>query len=176
MARAFPSLWAQYRTPTSWWKRAVTSSNGPLASSTWSSMRSLTLSRRSPSWEYRHNFLYTDAGIRKAYARLRPGGYFVLNRVYYFEGMPRSSRSSAPRCNRRHTTERSLLYRSGEISPWGSFGQWPMHRARAQRGPAPTLSGGLVTPVAWSTGDARPPTSIRFPWSWMRGSGRCGTT
>ena len=31
------------------------------------------------------NFLYTDAGIRKAYARLRPGGYFVMNRVYLVE-------------------------------------------------------------------------------------------
>src|SRR5262249_14035747 len=65
------------------------------------------------------NFLYTDAGIRKAYARLRPGGYFVLNRVYlverereFFAQLRATLRTAgiAP--------GEMAFYRSVEVSPW----------------------------------------------------------
>ncbi len=28
------------------------------------------------------NFLYTDTGLRRAYAKVRPGGYLMITRVY----------------------------------------------------------------------------------------------
>src|SRR5262249_27363086 len=34
------------------------------------------------------NFLYTDAGIRRAYERVAPGGYFILNRMYLVDQAP----------------------------------------------------------------------------------------
>jgi hypothetical protein len=166
MARAFPQLWAQYRTA-----EIVVEEGRYFLEHTARTFDMVIYAFLDPQSAISKlgvpdtNFLYTDAGIRKAYARLRPGGYFILNRVYYFEG---DAAFFAQLC----ATLRSAgippsevsLYRSGDVSPWGSFG----HVANAtvlvrKGGPAPTLSGPLVTPVAWVDGGR--PTTDFYPFS-----------
>lgn len=111
------------------------------------------------------NFLYTDSGIRRAYARLSPGGYFVLNRVYIADqakeffaqlgatlvsaGIPRNEVS---------------FYTSAESEPWGSFGRVGTATALVRKGgPAPEVSSPLIVPVAWIEG-GRPTTDV-YPFS-----------
>jgi predicted membrane-bound spermidine synthase len=166
MARAFPHLWAQYRTAD-----IVVEEGRYFLERTSRTFDMVIYAFLDPQSAISKlgvpdtNFLYTDAGIRRAYGRLRAGGYFVLNRVYLFE---QDAAFFAQLC----ATLRSAgippsevsLYRSGDISPWGSFG----HVANAtvlvrKGGPAPTVSGAVVTPVAWVDGGR--PTTDFYPFS-----------
>ncbi|HMH49187.1 MAG TPA: hypothetical protein VK548_03065 [Candidatus Acidoferrum sp.] len=111
------------------------------------------------------NFLYTDAGLRRAYARLRPGGYFVLNRVYLVEqeGEFFSQLCATLQSAGAQPSEVSL-YRSTDIIPWGSFGHVGTATVLLRKGgPAPTVSHGHIVPVAWTSGGR--PTTDFYPFS-----------
>jgi spermidine synthase len=111
------------------------------------------------------NFLYTDSGIRRAWAQLRPGGYFVLNRVYlvdqapeYFAQLCATLRSAGMQPGE------VALYTSSDSTPWGSFGRVGTATVLARKGgPAPAVSDPLITPVAWTDGGR--PTTDFYPFS-----------
>jgi len=111
------------------------------------------------------NFLYTDAGIRKAYARLRPGGYFVMNRVYMVEqDREFFSQLSATLLAAGARPDEISLYRWADAIPWGSFGHVGTATVLLRKGgPAPTVSHGRIVPVAWM-GGGRPTTDF-YPFS-----------
>ena len=111
------------------------------------------------------NFLYTDAGIRKAYARLRPGGYFVLNRVYLVEqGEAFFAQVCATLQAAGVRPDEVALYRSTDSIPWGSFGSVGTATVLLRKGgPAPAVSHRRVTPVAWTSGGR--PTTDFYPFS-----------
>jgi hypothetical protein len=111
------------------------------------------------------NFLYTDTGIRRAFARLRPGGYFVLNRVYLVD---QANEYFAQLCATLQAAgvQRSevSLYTSADSSPWGSFGRVGTATVLVRKGgPAPALSHPLIVPVAWIDGGR--PTTDFYPFS-----------
>ncbi len=111
------------------------------------------------------NFLYTDAGIRRAYARLRAGGYFVLNRVYLVDQAPEffAQLCATLRSAGMDRGEVSL-YTSAESSAWGSFGLVGTATVLVRKGgPAPALRHPLIVPVAWT--DAGRPTTDFYPFS-----------
>ena len=111
------------------------------------------------------NFLYTDAGIRKALTRLRPGGYFVMNRVYlveqdreFFSQLCATLQAAGARPGE------VSLYRSADTIAWGSFGRVGTATALLRKGgPAPTVSDRLMLPVAWMDGGR--PTTDYYPFS-----------
>lgn len=111
------------------------------------------------------NFLYTDAGIRKAYARLRPGGYFVLNRVYLVEqGEAFFAQLCATLLAAGARPGEVSLYRSTDSIRWGSFGHVGTATMLLRKGgPAPAVNHRRVAPVAW-TGGGRPTTDF-YPFS-----------
>jgi spermidine synthase len=165
-ARAVPSLWAPYRTAD-----IVVEEGRYFLETTRRTFDMVIYAFLDPQSAISNlgipdvNFLYTDAGIRKAYARLRPGGYFVLNRVYLVE-------QDAEFFSRLCATLRSAgippsevsLYRSAIIYPWGSFGHVGDATALVRKGgPAPAFSNPLVTPVAWIDGGR--PTTDFYPFS-----------
>jgi predicted membrane-bound spermidine synthase len=111
------------------------------------------------------NFLYTDAAIRKAYSRLRPGGYFVLNRVYLVEQETAffSQLCATLQAAGAQPSEISL-YRSADSIPWGSFGRVGTATVLLRKGgPAPAASSRVVIPVAWIPGGR--PTTDFYPFS-----------
>lgn len=111
------------------------------------------------------NFLYTDSGIRRAYALLSPGGYFILNRVYiadqakeFFAQLGATLLSAGI-----HRNEVSF-YTSAQSDPWGSFGRVGTATALVRKGgPAPEVSHPHVVPVAWVEGGY--PTTDVYPFS-----------
>ena len=111
------------------------------------------------------NFLYTDAGIRRALARLRPGGYFVLNRVYLVEqDREFFSQLCATLTAAGVRPSEVSLYRSADTIPWGSFGSVGTATVLLRKGgPAPTVIDRLVVPVAWMDGGR--PTTDYYPFS-----------
>jgi spermidine synthase len=111
------------------------------------------------------NFLYTDRGIRRAYARLRPGGYFVLNRVYIADQADQFfAQLCATLASAGMTRDEVSLYTSAESSPWGSFGRVGTATVLARKGgPAPALAHPLIVPVAWIDGGR--PTTDFYPFS-----------
>ena len=111
------------------------------------------------------NFLYTDAGIRRAYTRLRSGGYFVMNRVYLVEqGREFFSQLCATLQAAGAQPGEISLYRSAGSIPWGSFGRVGTATVLLRKGgPAPTVSHPHVVPVAWT--DRGRPTTDFYPFS-----------
>ncbi len=111
------------------------------------------------------NFLYTDAGIRSAYARLPPGGYFVLNRVYLVEQeAPFFSQLCATLSAAGIRPSEVSLYRSVDSIPWGSFGRVGTATVLVRKGgPAPVSIYRFATPVAWAPGGR--PTTDFYPFS-----------
>ena len=111
------------------------------------------------------NFLYTDSGIRSAYARLRPGGYFVLNRVYlvgqaneFFAQLCATLLAAGMR------RDEVSLYTSASSTSWGSFGRIGFVTVLVRKGgPAPALGHHLIVPVAWIDGGR--PTTDFYPFS-----------
>jgi predicted membrane-bound spermidine synthase len=111
------------------------------------------------------NFLYTDRGLRRAYARLRPGGYFVLNRVYLAE---QTDRFFAQLCATLAAAgikrEEVSLFRSTDSLPLGSFGRLGTATVLARKdGPPPAMTHAVLTPVAWIEGGR--PTTDFYPFS-----------
>jgi spermidine synthase len=111
------------------------------------------------------NFLYTDAGIRRAYSRLRAGGYFVLNRVYLVDQAPEFfSQLCATLQSAGMDRSEVSLYTSAESGNWGSFGQVGTATVLVRKGgPAPGLRHPLIVPVAWIDGGR--PTTDFYPFS-----------
>jgi spermidine synthase len=111
------------------------------------------------------NFLYTDAGIRKALSRLRPGGYFVLNRVYLVnqEGAFFTQLCATLQAAGAQPGEISL-YRSADSIPWGSFGRVGTATVLLRKGgTAPVVSHRQIVPVSWTDGGR--PTTDFYPFS-----------
>jgi len=111
------------------------------------------------------NFLYTDAGIRRAYTRLGAGGYFALHRVYLVEQEAEFfARLGATLQGAGAQPSETSLYRSADSIPWGSFGRVGTATILLRKGgPAPTVSHPLVVPVAWTVGGR--PTTDFYPFS-----------
>jgi spermidine synthase len=165
-ARAFPSLWAPYQTA-----RIVVGEGRYFLERTRRTFDMIIYAYLDPQAGVSKlgipdtNFLYTDAGIRKAYARLRPGGYFVLNRLYldeqdaaFFSQLCATLRSAGI-----HASEISL-HRSVAAVPWASLGHLRDVTVVVRKGgPAPTLNSRLLTPVAWVDGGR--PTTDFYPFS-----------
>lgn len=165
-AQAFPWLWASYRTA-----RIVVEEGRYFLEQTRQTFDMVIYAYIDPQSGISKlgipdaNFLYTDTGIRRAYSRLDPGGYFVLNRVYlvdqadeFFAQLCATLRSAGM-----HRSEVSL-YTSAESDPWGSFGRVGTATVLVRKGgPAPALSHRLIVPVAWIDGGR--PTTDGYPFS-----------
>src|SRR5437667_6591856 len=111
------------------------------------------------------NFLYTDAGIRRAYAKLRAGGYFVLNRVYLVDQAPEFFAQLCATLQSAGMDRGDVsLYTSAESSAWGSFGLVGTATVLVRKGgPAPALRHPLIVPLAWTAGGR--PTTDFYPFS-----------
>lgn len=165
-AQAFPWLWASYRTA-----RIVVEEGRYFLEKTRQIFDMVIYAYIDPQSGISKlgipdaNFLYTDSGIRRAYSRLRPGGYFVLNRVYlvdqadeFFAQLCATLQSAGMR------RSEVSLYTSAESSRWGSFGRVGTATVLVRKGgPAPALSHHLIVPVAWIDG-GRPTTDV-YPFS-----------
>ncbi|MBI2467850.1 MAG: hypothetical protein HYV62_08570 [Candidatus Rokubacteria bacterium] len=115
------------------------------------------------------NFMYTDAGLRRAYAKVRPGGYFVLSRVYLVnEADEFVRRLSATLLAAGVPPAEVRLYRSRETAAWGYYGQLATIHALVKKGGAPpAFEDPRVVPVAWVEGGR--PTTDFFPLSMVTG-------
>lgn len=110
------------------------------------------------------NFLYTDAGIRAAWERVRPGGYLLISRVYLEqEHEPFVRRMCATLESAGIDPKHCGLYRGVGSSANGYFGQVSSLHVVARKGAPPrTLDRGPVV-QPWIPG-GRPTTDL-FPFS-----------
>jgi hypothetical protein len=110
------------------------------------------------------NFLYTDAGLRAAYARVRPGGYLFVNRMF----LDREQESFVNHlCATLDSTgiprSEIALYRGEGSDANQYFGQvTSIHVIVRKGGPAPEVDWGK-SKIAWIAG-GRPTTDL-FPFS-----------
>lgn len=111
------------------------------------------------------NFLYTDAGMRAAYARLREGGTLIISRVYLeqeqdaFVGRMCATLESAG-----IPTDSIRVYRRPGSNAWAYYGRLSViHVVARKGGTPPDLAGPMMTPLAWSRGHR--PTTDLFPFS-----------
>ncbi|HEV8310942.1 MAG TPA: hypothetical protein VGW35_25045 [Methylomirabilota bacterium] len=115
------------------------------------------------------NFMYTDAGLRRAYGKVRPGGYLVITRVFLVQEAEEFVRRLCatlaaagvpPSEVRLHRTRGSLA--------WGYYGELSTIHAVVKKGGAPpVIPGAELVPIAWVDGGR--PTTDFFPLSMVTG-------
>ncbi len=111
------------------------------------------------------NFLYTDAGIRSAYRRVREDGILAITRVFLVEQQEEFVRRlcatlSAAGISR----EQTALYRHKGSVRWGYYGELAtLHAFIGKGGNPPLLQDEQLISLDWSVG-ARPTTDF-FPFS-----------
>jgi spermidine synthase len=111
------------------------------------------------------NFLYTDSGLRAAYARVREGGHLLITRVFveqeqeaFFQRMCSTLESAGI------GPDRAAVYRRSGSTPWGYYGRLSTLHVIAKKGGEPRLQkDGSLIPLPWSSG--RRPTTDLFPFS-----------
>lgn len=111
------------------------------------------------------NFLYTDAGLRAAFARVRPGGYLVMNRVYLAqEESEFVRRTCATVRSAGIPPQQCRLYRQKWTAPWGYYGELGSFHLTAGKGVVPPdlPASGLVE-LPWTEGGRA--TTDLFPFS-----------
>lgn len=111
------------------------------------------------------NFLYTDAGLRSAYRRLRPGGLLVMTRVFFADQQKEFlSRLCATLERAGISPSDSRIYVEEAKFAWGYYGVLSTASFVAQKGGAPpALPETWLAPVG-CVGGGRPTTDL-FPLS-----------
>ena len=111
------------------------------------------------------NFLYTDAGLRSAFARVRDGGALMITRVYLVEEEHAFIRRACATVRSAGIPpEHVRLYRRAASVPWGYYGQLTtLHLVAGKGGPPPELHARDLVLIPWTEG-GRPTTDL-FPFS-----------
>src|SRR5262249_54976227 len=170
-AQAFPWLWAPYRTA-----RVVAEEGRYFLEHTREQFDLIVYAYIDPQSAISTlgipdaNFLSTDSGIRRAYSRLRPGGYLVMNRVYLVEQHAAFfSQLSATLRSAGIPEGEVAMFRSADSTPWGSYGRAGTATVLLEKGGRPpAVSSQLLVPVAWVDG-GRPTTDL-YPFSLITGA------
>lgn len=115
------------------------------------------------------NFMYTDAGLRRAYERVRPGGYFILTRVYLVHETAEFIRRLCATLKAAGVPpEEVRLYRGRRSTRWGYYGELATFYALVKKGGGtPEFRDPEVVPVAWVDGGRA--TTDFFPLSMVTG-------
>jgi len=115
------------------------------------------------------NFLYTDAGLRRAYERVRPGGYLVITRVFLVRELDEFvSRLCATLTAAGVPPEEVQLSRTRDTVAWGYYGELAtIHVLVRKGGRPPDDPNPALAPIVWVKG-GRPTTDL-FPLSMVTG-------
>jgi spermidine synthase len=115
------------------------------------------------------NFMYTDTGLRRAWDKVRPGGYFVLTRVFLVHEEAEFVRRLCATLQAAGVPPEDVrLYRGRRSAPWGYYGELATVYVLVKKGgPTPTFQHPEVLPVAWASGGR--PTTDFFPMSMVTG-------
>lgn len=111
------------------------------------------------------NFLYTDAGIRSAYARVKDGGTLAITRVFLVQQQARFvDRLCATLESAGLRPEEMALYRHRGSIRWGYYGDLAtVHAFIAKGGERPVVRDPRLLPLTCASGGR--PTTDFFPFS-----------
>ncbi len=115
------------------------------------------------------NFLYTDVGLRRAYGKVRPGGYFILTRVFLVHEQDEFVRRLAATLKAAGVPPDDVrLYRIKRAGQWGYYGALSTFHAIVKKGGTPlAVTDPRWLPVDWIDGGR--PTTDFFPISMVTG-------
>ncbi len=115
------------------------------------------------------NFLYTDSGLRRAYAKVRPGGYLIVTRVFFVHEQEEFVRRLCATLEAAGVPPDEVrLYRTRRSGYLGYYGETAsFHVIVRKGGRPPEVQDQRWTPVAWSDGGR--PTTDFFPISMVTG-------
>jgi len=115
------------------------------------------------------NFLYTDAGLRRAYAKVRPGGYLLITRVFFVHEQAEFVRRLAATLATAGISKTEVaMYRTRNTSAWGYYGELStIHAIIAKGSQPPDVADPRVLRLEWTDGGR--PTTDFFPISMVTG-------
>ncbi len=115
------------------------------------------------------NFMYTDAGLARAYEKVRPGGHLVITRVFLVKEQEEFLRRlCATLLAAGIKKDEVQLYRSISSNTWSYYGELATVQAVIKKGGTPpAVDESAVRPLPWH-GGGRPTTDF-FPLSMVTG-------
>lgn len=115
------------------------------------------------------NFLYTDRGLRRAYAKVRPGGYLMITRVFFVHEQGEFVRRLVATLSAAGIPKTEIaMYRAKETSAWGYYGELStIHAIITKGGQPPDLTDPRLVRLEWMEGGRA--TTDLFPISMVTG-------
>jgi spermidine synthase len=115
------------------------------------------------------HFMHTDSGLRRAYEKLRPGGYLVITRIYIVQQADEFIRGACATLKAAGVSPGEVrLYRSRTTGAAGFYGDGATLYVLAKKGGTPPeFRDPRVVPVAWADGGQI--TTDYFPLSVVTG-------
>jgi spermidine synthase len=115
------------------------------------------------------HFMHTDKGLRRAYEKLRPGGYLVITRIFIVQQAAEFIAGACATLKAAGVPPGEVrLYRSRTTAAAGFYGEGATLYVLARKGGTPPeFRDGRVVPVAWADGGQV--TTDYFPLSVVTG-------